>query len=182
MRLDDCDHPALGALARSGQHRADLDRMMAVIVDDRHAAGLADLGEAPLDPAELGEALLDRRIGNAQLERHADRGERVLDVVAARHRQLDALDRAGGAVAVADDRLEAVAAMMRHHVDAAHVRAGGKAIGHDPAIAHARDDRLHFGMVEAQQRGAVEGHILDKLDERVLRTSRNGRDARDRYW
>ena len=27
---------------------------------------------------------------------------------------------------------------------------------------------LHLGMVDAQHRGAVEGHVLDELDERVL--------------
>ena len=34
VRLDDRDHPPLRALARRRQHRLDLDRMVAVIVDD----------------------------------------------------------------------------------------------------------------------------------------------------
>ena len=75
--------------ARGGEHGLDLDRMVAVIVDDGRALDLADLGEAPLDPAELLEAVGDDLVGDAELGRDADRGERVLDVVAARHRQLD---------------------------------------------------------------------------------------------
>lgn len=168
VRLHHRDDPAARALARRRQHRADLDRVVAVIVDDRGTCDLAHLGEAPLDPAELGETLLDRRIGNAQLQRHADRGERVLDIVAAGHRQFDILDRAGRAVAIADDCLEPIAAGMRRDVHAPHIGARRKAIGHDPPVTDARDDRLHFGMIEAQQRRTVEGHVLDELDERRL--------------
>src|SRR3546814_7241653 len=56
----------------------------------------------------------------------------------------------------------------RRHIGAANVGLRRKAIGDDAAIADARDDRLHLGMVEAEHRGAIEGHILDKLDEGVL--------------
>ncbi len=69
---------------------------------------------------------------------------------------------------MADDHLEAVAAGDRRHVDRAHVGLGREAVGDDAAIAHARDQLLHLRMIEAEQRRAVEGHILDKLDERIL--------------
>src|SRR3546814_2403401 len=98
MRLDDRDHPVLRALSRRRKHRANLRRVVAVIVDHRHRAAvdrhLAYLGEATLDPAEPGKALPDLRIVDAEFERDPDRGERVLDVVAPRHRQLDPVDRA----------------------------------------------------------------------------------------
>ena len=63
------------------------------------AVDLADLGEAALDAAELGEAVR-RSTASAMPSSSgdADRGERVLDVVAAGHRQLDAGDRADLAV------------------------------------------------------------------------------------
>ena len=52
MRLHHRDHPAVGGLARRPQHRRDLDRMMAVIVDDGDAVPFAGAGEAPLHAAE----------------------------------------------------------------------------------------------------------------------------------
>ena len=61
VRLHHRDHLALGALARGSQHRGDLDRMMAVVVDDDGAVPFAHLREAPLDAAEGGQRLADRR-------------------------------------------------------------------------------------------------------------------------
>src|SRR3546814_1045406 len=66
------------------------------------------------------------------------------------------------------DDVEAIAVRPRRHIGAAHVGLGRKAIGDDAAVADARDDRLHLGMVEAKHRGAIEGHIFDELDERAL--------------
>ena len=51
---------------------------------------------------------------------------------------------------------------------AANVGLGGEAVGDDAPVAQARDDRLDLGMVDAEQGGAVEGHVLDELDEGVL--------------
>jgi hypothetical protein len=59
MRLHDGDHLALGRGARGLQHGGDLDRVVAVIVEDQRAVPLAGLGEAALDPAEAGERLAD---------------------------------------------------------------------------------------------------------------------------
>src|SRR3546814_5557050 len=39
------------------------------------------------------------------------------------------------------------------------------AIGDDAAVADARNDRLHLGVIETEHRGAIKGHILDELDE-----------------
>ncbi len=53
VRLDDGDDAALRALAGGGEHGADFDRVVAVIVDDRDVAvlhrHLADVREAALD-------------------------------------------------------------------------------------------------------------------------------------
>ena len=76
------------AAARRLQHRGDLDRMMAVVVDDGDAADLAGLGEAALDPAEPGQGLAQHLVGDLQLLGHCDRGQRVDHVVLAEHRQL----------------------------------------------------------------------------------------------
>src|SRR3546814_9140021 len=70
-------------------------------------------------PAEPGKALPDLRIVDAEFERDPDRGERVLDVVAPRHRQLDPVDRAYIAVAVAHRDIETVRTAFGGHVDPA---------------------------------------------------------------
>src|SRR3546814_10993224 len=80
MRLDHGnDAPRPDALARSGEHGADFDRVVAVIVDDRHDTltrrYLADLGEAALDARETVEARGDLVVGNAHVQRHRDRNE-----------------------------------------------------------------------------------------------------------
>ena len=102
------------------------------------------------------------------MQRDRDGGERVLDIVAARHGQIDALYRAAVPVTVADHDIEAVAVGARHDVGAAHIGLRGKAVGDDAAVADARDDRLHLRMIEAEHRRAVEGDILDEFDEGVL--------------
>ena len=118
MRLGDREHAALtGAFARGGEHGADFDRVMAVIVDDHRLAAiernLADAGEAPPHAAETGETIADHIVVAAHLDCHRDRGERVLDVVAAGHRQEHAFDPAIFLPALADHHVEAIAARPR---------------------------------------------------------------------
>ena len=172
VRLDHGDDAPLHAFARSGQHGADFHRVVAVIVDHCHATALdrdlADFGEAALHAAELGEAGLDAGIRAAHLHRNADGGERVLDIVAARHRQFDALDPAERAIPLAQRHVEAIAARNRRHVLAANVGLCGETVSHHAAVAHFGDHRLHFGVIDAEQRAAVERHVLDEFDEGVL--------------
>ena len=52
VRLMNRDDAALGRLTRGFQHRRDLYRVMAVIVDDRDAVDLGHIGETPVDAAE----------------------------------------------------------------------------------------------------------------------------------
>ena len=65
MRLHHGDDPAAGGFARRLQHGGDLDRVMAVIVDDGDAVPFAGLGEAALHPAEAGERLADGVVGQS---------------------------------------------------------------------------------------------------------------------
>ena len=88
--------------------------------------------------------------------------------MAAGHRQLDALDQARLAIAVAHRHVEAVATWKWHDTLAANVGLRGETVGDDAAIANAGHDALHFGVIQAQEGGAVEGHVLDELDEGAL--------------
>ncbi len=169
MRLHHRDHLALGRLAGGLEHRRDLDRVVAVVVDHRDAVPLAGLGEAPLDAAETGERLADQIVGNAELARHRDRGGRVQRVVSPRHRQREPRDGVHvGPGAVAEDDGKARAAIHVIEAGQAHVRLGILAIGDDPPVLDAADQLLHHRMIGAHHRKAVEGHILDEVLERAL--------------
>ena len=83
VRLHHRDHALLGALARSSENCADLGRVMGIIVDDDRAIRFADLGEAAFDTFELFEPSNYCIVGNAEFQRDGNRGQRVLDIVAA---------------------------------------------------------------------------------------------------
>ena len=84
--------------------------MVGVIVDDRASVDLADLAEAALDAVEPSEAFADLVVGDPELQRDGDRGERILDIVPPGHRHSDAFDRPLLAVAAGNDRVELAAA------------------------------------------------------------------------
>jgi hypothetical protein len=88
--------------------------------------------------------------------------------VTAGHWELDAPDGADLSGAVAHADVEPVAARERNDVLAPDIGKRREAVGDDAAVLEARDDRLHLGMVDAKDSGAVEGDVLDELDEGVL--------------
>src|SRR3546814_7160043 len=86
------DDTARAGYAGSPQHRLDLDRMVAVVVEDGHAVPGPRQREAALDAAERGKPLADILLGNAEPVGHGDRRGRVRDIVTARHRQRQILE------------------------------------------------------------------------------------------
>src|SRR5262249_44929586 len=66
VRLNDGDDASLARLARGIEHSGDLDRMMAVIIDDADLVPGPGLGEAPLDTAEILERLADDGLVDAE--------------------------------------------------------------------------------------------------------------------
>ena len=166
--LDDGDHPALGYRARGLQHRGDLHRMVAIVVDDPHPVGDAGGREAAPHPAETGQALADILRAHRQLTRHGDGGQRVHRIVVAGHGQvqIDVAHRLG-------------VMGMDHHVEPATVRAHGQvlgadlglridAVGDEPAVLHAAGHRLDVGMVGADRGEAIERDVLHEILEALL--------------
>jgi hypothetical protein len=105
---------------------------------------------------------------DAELERDRDRGQRVLDIVPARHRQwMPSIVRRSPSRSRIDasNRLPPGTGV---DIVGAHVGQRGEAVGDDAPVADAADDVLHLGMVGAHHGEAVERHVLDELDERVL--------------
>ena len=92
MRLHDGDHLPFCRGARGAQHGGDLDRMVAVIVEDAHAVPFARRREAPLDAAEARERAADRIRAHAELMRDRDRRRRIERIVMAGHRQAQILE------------------------------------------------------------------------------------------
>src|SRR5450631_1290515 len=48
-----------GKKKQSHEYRGDLERMVAIVIDDRRAVPLSDTGEAPFHAAEIGERFAD---------------------------------------------------------------------------------------------------------------------------
>src|SRR5690606_8346175 len=67
------------------ERRADLGRVMAVVVHERAPCRAADHGEPPRHAAERGGRLLGDVERHLQLVRYRNGGETVEDVVSARH-------------------------------------------------------------------------------------------------
>src|SRR3546814_1616794 len=93
-------------------------------------------------------------------------------MVASRHRQVDARNRAAIAIAVAHHDVEAVTVGARRHIGPTHVGLGREAIGDDAAVADARNDRLPLGVIETEHRGALKGTILDELHDGDRKSTR----------
>ncbi len=85
MRLEDGPHLVAGVSAAHGvQSRLDLRRVVSVVVDHRHLAGLAGDGEAPLHAAKLGQRLAQVRRGDVEFGDGGHRRQGIEDVVPTR--------------------------------------------------------------------------------------------------
>ena len=143
--------------------------MVPVIVDHRHAA--ADpLGlEAPADPAEAVKGPCDAVGNDSHLQRHRDRGEAVLDIMLAKHREAHArhhLEPAGGAVG--QHHIEQHRRPVDTQVDGAHIGVRRHAVGDDPPVLDPGHQALHRRMVDTQGGKAVEGNGGDEIQESLL--------------
>src|SRR5206468_4327564 len=138
-----------------------LGGVVAVVVDHcdaRHAP--ADL-EPALDAGKAREGPLGRHERDLELEAHADGRQSVEDVVASRE-----LKRALAEEAPALEDLEAARHPTEGEPACDEVSARLEAV-RDDALLDPRNQHLDVGLVEAEDRGAVEGYLVDELDERL---------------
>src|SRR5687767_4850666 len=88
MRLkQDHDPAAARTEFRGGERRANFCRMMAVVVDDKNAVNFTFRLEPPPRASEAMKSLYDLVERNLQFESDRDCGERVVNIVHARHAQ-----------------------------------------------------------------------------------------------
>src|SRR5262249_23624662 len=159
MRLEHGDEPTVEASLGGGQRRADLGRMVTIIVDDGHPARLAAYLEAALDAGETGQRLLHRMERNLEIEPEADGGERVEDVVPAGN-----LQRAFAELLSAMDDLEAAGQPRQMDAPGHQVRARGEAIRDEPLLEPG-NEHLDVRLIEAEHSRAIERHLVDEGQE-----------------
>ena len=144
--------------------------MMAVIVIDADAVPATDMGEAPLHAAKALKRRADSLVIYTHLHGNTDSGEAVQHVVRTVHGEPDAIHLALlAALAIGDRHIEHIEAVLYARIGRANVGLRIGPIGHNSPVTHAADHRLHFGMIDAHHGGAIEGHILDKGQEGILR-------------
>jgi len=85
MRLKDGDEPAGLAAPGGPQDSGDFGRMVAVVVNDRHALDASPYLIAAFGALEPGEPSRQSLERNTELQADGDCTERVLQVVKARH-------------------------------------------------------------------------------------------------
>ncbi len=98
MRLKDNVNPSKSALARCGQRRPDLRRMVTVVVDDANAVHPAFHLEAAIYAIELLQRFANALDRNIQTHSHGYRGGCVEHVMRAGHAQAK-LAQVGAAIA-----------------------------------------------------------------------------------
>ena len=141
VRLDDGDDVSLEHFPRRLKDRGDLDGMVGVVVDDRDAACFPGTGKTPPHPGKAGQGVPHLVVVNAEFPGHRDGGERVGDVVAAPHRQVE-VDQGSRRMcpAVSEHGIEAVTCPGEAQSGPAHIRLGAQSVGDDAAIRHPSDD------------------------------------------
>src|SRR6185369_12611767 len=147
------------AQAGSIESSANFCWVMSVIIHNGDSARLAAFLKAPVYTAEGRQPFADGVGLDFEFHGDGDRGHSVEHVVASRDAQ-DETAEIGGAIAdieLADKR-------AADNVGGLYVGLRGRAVG-DGAAANLGEQTLHIGIVEANDHGTIEGHLVDELDE-----------------
>ncbi len=164
--VDDHQTAAWPATAHGLDYRSHFGRVVAVVVDQHHAAAFdrqfAVYLEAAADALEAGQALDDGFIADAFVSGDGDGGQGVEHVVVAGHvhRYLERL-------AVAAQHGEVGLHALLAHVDGADVGLFAEAVGDGRAL-DLRQDLAHHRVVQAHHGQAVERQVVQELDEGLL--------------
>jgi hypothetical protein len=161
VRLEQHGHRPSEA-AGHGHDRPDLGRVMAVVVDDQHAAVLAVFLAAPAHAGAALEPLRDARERDLQLQAHGHGGQRVLQVVAAAQLQAK---RTQLAAEGPDHGLLAVGVLDDGAGIGAHLGLARQPVC-DRLALDQRQQRAHLRVVHAHHARAVERYAQQELLER----------------
>ena len=162
--LHDRDHVPRAGLAGGFQHRRDLYRVVAVIVDHGDTAGLPGFGKPALDALEPQERGPQGLVVHLHFHADGDGGQGVLHVVRAQHRQPERPEAAvPPAMPIRHHHMKTRPQFVRNHMLGANIRLGGEPVGHDPMVRQPRDHLLNRGVVDAQHGKPIERNVSDEL-------------------
>src|SRR5712672_2048477 len=155
--------------ARGFQGGADLGRVMAVVVDHGNVVDRAFNVEAPTNAGKFAQAFANQFGGNVEIERDRGGGSGVAHVVDARG--MEELENAEIVAFVGQPKF--AAQPFELDVTDDQISLAGCAVSDDGAL-NAGNDGLHVGLIEAENRRAIEGHAIDELHEGVLNVFERG--------
>ena len=163
MRLKHHQHATAEPACR-GERGANLGGMMPVVVDHAHASRFAARLEAAAHAAEPRQRLGDQREAHLDLETDRDRRQRVQHVVVAGHVQFQRTERAS-------ERLDLKARAMRQqlHVARAHLALLAGSVAR-VTLGDRGQNLAHLRVVGAHNAGAIEGHAIRKVGERLTQS------------
>src|ERR1035437_9431553 len=159
MRLEQHVNAPEPAQAWAIESGADFGGVVSVIVHDGDAALVAAHLEAAIDSAEGREALADGVGLDIEFHGNGDGGHGIEHVVEAGDTQGETADTGG---AIAD--IELAEKRAADDIGGLDIGLRGGAVG-DGAAADFGEQALHVGVVEADDGGAVDRHLVDELDE-----------------
>ena len=163
MRLEQNQQAIERAAARGFESGANLDGMVAVIVDQRDAGDDALDLETAGDAGEIGQAGADQIGRDIQIQADGGSGSGVANIVnAGRPGKMEFAE-----VFAAIDQAEIAGKAAQFDVGDEQIGLAGRAVGNH-RTSDARNDGLHVGLIEAQHDGAVERHAIDELREGIL--------------
>lgn len=135
MGLHHGDQPAAPDLSCRTQDRRDLDRVVAIVIDDRDATHDSGLGEAPAHATELRQRLYGNGVCDPHLVGDGIDRQGVLHVVQAEHREARVDDTASFLVmAIGDYDVENRPVSRHAHVLGTHVGNRVHSVGDQASI------------------------------------------------
>src|SRR5580658_5715431 len=163
VRLEQHQQPLVAASSRGFERGANLGRMMAVIVDKSYAGERAFDFETAPDTRKLPQAGANQVRGNVEGKTDGSRGGRVSHVVNPRRRRQMEDAEVFAVIGQAKLAREAFEFDVADH----EVGLARSAVGDDGPL-HARQNRLHVGLIHTENHGAIEGHAVHELEKDVL--------------
>src|SRR6266849_109752 len=163
MRLK--KHQQAIELATAGcfERRANLDRVMTVIIDDGDAIDHALDVKTAAHSGKLDKALADQVSRNIQVQRDCRSRRRVADVVHPGRMCQPEQPKMFAFVSQPELALQA----FQLHIANYEIGLTRSSISNDGTL-HTGNDRLHVGLIDAEDRRTVEWHAIHKLNESVL--------------
>ena len=148
-------------LPRGPDDRRYFHRVMAVIVDHRHAADLAHAGKPAADPLESRQGGPDPGVRHSQLKTNCNGGQGVGNIVIPGHGQGQVND-GPTFIFPAQAHIESGLAILIGQTFGPQVGLGIEPESHHAARGAAFGQRRHFRVVGAQNRQPVERHGVDE--------------------